>query len=147
MARMVPDTTFYPSPSMAMKAPPEAIAYVAMLNPDGGPDAFTAIDVNASSKSYGQQISRTKCPKLATSCNHFGWNACRLVPLPLLAARAHGTPVLIVPGLRSSRIQHLRYQSRPRHPAARQVIEPEEVDARTGYSRPHTTHCGPTAST
>src|SRR5438094_97360 len=38
MARMIPDTTFYPSPAMAMKAPPEAIAYVAVLNPDGGPD-------------------------------------------------------------------------------------------------------------
>ena len=45
MARMVPDTTFYPSPGMAMKAPPEAIAYVAMLNPNGGPDSLTAIDV------------------------------------------------------------------------------------------------------
>jgi hypothetical protein len=31
---------------MATKAPPEAIAYVAMLNPNGGPDAFTVVDVD-----------------------------------------------------------------------------------------------------
>jgi len=29
---LMPDPTFYPSPGMAMKAAPERIAYVAMLN-------------------------------------------------------------------------------------------------------------------
>jgi len=27
-----PDPTFYPSPKMAMQAPPETVAFVAMLN-------------------------------------------------------------------------------------------------------------------
>jgi methanethiol oxidase len=29
---LMPDPTFYPSPGMAMKAAPEQIAYVALLN-------------------------------------------------------------------------------------------------------------------
>jgi len=29
---MRPDPTFYPSPGMAMQAPPERLAYVALLN-------------------------------------------------------------------------------------------------------------------
>jgi selenium-binding protein 1 len=32
MTLMRPDPTFYPSPSMAMQAPPERLAYVALLN-------------------------------------------------------------------------------------------------------------------
>ena len=43
-----PDPSFYPSPKMAMQAPPEKLAYVALLNPnaalngngDGRPDAL-----------------------------------------------------------------------------------------------------------
>src|SRR3546814_19610346 len=31
----------------------------------------------------------------------------------------------------------------PRQPKIVKVIEPEELAARTGYSRPHTLHCGP----
>ncbi len=30
-----PDPTFYPSPKLAMLAPPEKLAYVAMLNANG----------------------------------------------------------------------------------------------------------------
>ncbi len=32
MPTLHPDPTFYPSPSMAMQAPPERLAYVALLN-------------------------------------------------------------------------------------------------------------------
>jgi 56kDa selenium binding protein (SBP56) len=33
MALLRPDPTFYPSPRLAMQAPPERLAYVAALNP------------------------------------------------------------------------------------------------------------------
>lgn len=33
MPRLLPDQSFYPSPTMAMQAPVETLAYVAMLNP------------------------------------------------------------------------------------------------------------------
>ena len=33
MAQWKPDPTFYPSPRLAIEAPPERLAYVTMLNP------------------------------------------------------------------------------------------------------------------
>jgi selenium-binding protein 1 len=50
---------------------------------------------------------------------------------------------LVVPGLRSSRIHILDVKPDARNPKLVKVIEPETVLARTGYSRPHTSHCGP----
>jgi len=50
---------------------------------------------------------------------------------------------LVVPGLRSSRIHIIDTKPDPRQPKIVKVIEPETVFARTGYSRPHTSHCGP----
>jgi hypothetical protein len=34
MATWTPDPTFYPSPRIALKAPPETFAYVAAFDPD-----------------------------------------------------------------------------------------------------------------
>jgi len=50
---LMPDPTFYPSPRMAMKAEPERIAYVAMLNVNGGKrDAMGVVDVDPRSGEY-----------------------------------------------------------------------------------------------
>ena len=48
MPKWKPDSTFYASPKLASEAPPEEIAYVAMLNPkhEGKPDALVVVDVN-----------------------------------------------------------------------------------------------------
>ena len=50
---------------------------------------------------------------------------------------------LIVPGLRSSRVHVIDTRPDPRNPRIVQVIEPDTIARVTGYSRPHTTHCGP----
>jgi selenium-binding protein 1 len=50
---------------------------------------------------------------------------------------------LVVPGLRSSRIYILDTKPDPRAPKVVKVIEPAELAEKTGYTRPHTTHCGP----
>jgi selenium-binding protein 1 len=50
---------------------------------------------------------------------------------------------LVVPGMRSSRIHILDTKPDPRNPQLVKVIDGEEVAKRTGYSRPHTAHCGP----
>ena len=50
---------------------------------------------------------------------------------------------LVVPGLRSSRIHILDTKPDPRQPKIVKVIEPEEIAEKTGYTRPHTVHCGP----
>src|SRR4051812_1350338 len=49
-----PDPTFYPSPKMAMQAPPEKLAYVAIVNPTnhGRPDALGVVDVENGSSGY-----------------------------------------------------------------------------------------------
>ena len=51
MAPMRPDPTFYPSPGMAMQAPAERLAYVALLNvgKNGKRDAMGVIDLDPSS--------------------------------------------------------------------------------------------------
>ena len=48
MALWKPDPTFYPSPKMAMQAPPENLAYVAVVNAkkNGRPDALGVVDVD-----------------------------------------------------------------------------------------------------
>jgi selenium-binding protein 1 len=143
MARILPDTTFYPSPSMATKAPPETLAYVAMLNPDGGPDALTTVDVKTSSKTYGKPISRVDMPGRGDELHHFGWNACSSCLCPYASHPHMERRYLIVPGLRSSRIHILDTKADPSNPRIVKVIEPAEMMAHSGYSRPHTTHCGP----
>jgi len=50
---------------------------------------------------------------------------------------------LIIPGLRSSRIYIVDTKPDPTSAKIHKVIEPEEVFKKTGYSRPHTVHCGP----
>ena len=46
MSLLRPDPTFYPSPKMAMQAPPERLAYVALINPTkkGRSDAIGVVD-------------------------------------------------------------------------------------------------------
>jgi selenium-binding protein 1 len=143
MAKLMPDTTFYPSPSLAMQAPPETLAYVAMLNPGGGPDALTVVDVDQTSKSYGRPVSQIDMPNTGDELHHFGWNACSSCLCPYAPHPHMERRFLLVPGLRSSRIHILDTKPDPSKPRLAKVIEAKEVAERTGYSRLHTTHCGP----
>jgi len=143
MARMVPDRTFYPSAAMAMTAPAETVAYIAMLNPTGGSDAMAVLDVDPSSKAFAHQIHQLDMPKTGDELHHFGWNACSSCLCPFAPHPHMERRYLIVPGLRSSRIHVLDTKADPHKPQLAKVIEPDEVMRRTGYSRPHTTHCGP----
>ena len=63
---------------------------------------------------------------------------CPYAPHPHLERR-----YLVVPGLRSSRMYIIDTKPDPRNPTIARVIQPEEIAKRTGYSRPHTSHCGP----
>ena len=57
---LMPDPTFYPSPGMAMKASPEHLAYVCLLNvgKNGKHDAMGVIDLEPHSPTYGQLVSQ-----------------------------------------------------------------------------------------
>jgi selenium-binding protein 1 len=128
---------------MAIKAPPETVAYVVMLNPSGGSDALAVLDVDPASKAYAQQVSQVDMPHPGDELHHFGWNACSSCLCPFASHPHMERRYLIVPGLRSSRIHILDTKADPRNPRLMKVIEPAELARRAGYSRPHTTHCGP----
>src|ERR1700682_352936 len=110
---LTPDPTFYPSPRLAMQAPAERLAYVALLNPahDGRPDGMAVVDVDPASSSYGRVVGRIDMPH---------------APHPHIERR-----YLITPGLRSSRIYVIDTKPDPRKPKIVKTIEPEEVAMRT----------------
>jgi selenium-binding protein 1 len=144
MARLTPDQSFYPSPAMAMEAAPETFAYVAMLNADPAtPDAMCVVDLEPASSTYGTIVSRLDMSAPGDELHHFGWNACSSCLCPYSPHPHMERRYLVVPGLRSSRIHILDTKPDPRAPRIVKVIGPEEVMKRTGYSRPHTSHCGP----
>lgn len=140
-----PDPTFYPSARLAMQAPPETLAYVATLNANGNgrPDALAVVDVDPKSPTYSTLVGRVEMPKAGDELHHFGWNACSSALCPYAPHPHLERRYLIVPGLRSSRIHVIDTKPDSRKPQIVKVIEPEEVAARAGYSRPHTIHCGP----
>lgn len=139
-----PDPTFYPSPQLATEAPPEELAYVVLLSPDGTrPDAMAVVDVDPESSSYGQQVGQTDMPNVGDELHHFGWNACSSHLCPW-ASHAHvERRFLVVPGINSSRIHILDTKGDPRNPEIVKVIEADELASKTGYASPHTVHCGP----
>ena len=147
MPLLRPDPTFYPSPRMAMEAPAEKLAYVALLDPTRKtrPDAMGVVDVDPQSATYSQLVGKVDMPNLGDEVHHYGWNACSSCLSPY-APHAHmERRYLVVPGLRSSRIHIIDTKPDPRNPKIVKVIEPETVAKRAGYSRVHTVHCGPDA--
>ncbi len=144
MAQWRPDPTFYPSPRHAMDAPTEDLAYVALLNPaKERPDAMGVVDVKPGSPTYGQLVGQVDMPNVGDELHHFGWNACSSHLCPY-APHAHAERrYLVVPGIHSSRIHILDTKKNPRQPEIVKVIEGETLAEKTGYSAPHTTHCGP----
>jgi methanethiol oxidase len=141
---MRPDPTFHATAKLAMQAPIEEFAYTVMLSPDfSQPDGLAVIDVNPASGTYGKIVHKVMMPSKGDEFHHFGWNACSSALSPLAGHAFLERRYLIVPGLRSSRIYVIDTKPDPRQASIHKIIEPEEVFAKTGYSRPHTIHCGP----
>ena len=144
MAQWKPDPTFYPSPKHAMQAAPEELAYVVMLDPTHRrPDALGVVDVKPDSNGHGRLVAQVDMPNTGDELHHFGWNACSASLCPYAPHPHVERRYLIVPGINSSRIHVIDTQPDPRRPTIVKVIEPETVMSRTGYSGPHTAHCGP----
>ncbi len=147
MATWTPDPTFYPTAKSAMDAPREELGYVAIMNPNGAnrPDALGVLDLDPESSSYGQLIGRLDLPNVGDELHHFGWNACSAALCPNMPHPHVERRYLLVPGLRSSRMYIVDTRPDPRSPQIVETIEPDELIERSGYSRPHTIHCGPDA--
>ena len=139
-----PDPTFHPSARLAMEAAPEEIAYTVLLSPDRTrPDALAVVDVDPQSATYGSVLYQLEMPFVGDELHHFGWNACSSALYPLAGHALLQRRYLIIPGIRSSRIYIVDTQPDPRRPTLFKTITPEEILRKTGYSRPHTVHCGP----
>ncbi|WP_157016026.1 selenium-binding family protein [Mesorhizobium xinjiangense] len=144
MANWQPDPSFYPSPRMAAKAPAERLAYVAAFDPDRQkPDAIAVVDVDPGSTTYARIVGQVEMPNAGDELHHFGWNACSSCLCPNAPHPHMERRYLVVPGLRSSRLHIIDTKPDPKNPQIVRIIEPEEIAERAGYSRLHTTHCGP----
>ena len=145
MSRMLPDPTFYASPTLAMEAPPEKLAYVALLAPEGNgkTDALGVVDTDPASSTYGKLVHRVEFPHAGNELHHFGWNACSSHLCPYVPHAHVERRYLVVPGTHSSRIHVVDTKPDPSRPTLVKVIEGEEVMEKTGYAYPHTVHCGP----
>lgn len=138
-----PDPTFYASPTLAAEAPREKLAYVALLNMNGGSDAIGVIDLDEKSPTRGEIVGRFDMPEPGDELHHFGWNACSSHLCPW-APHAHvERRYLVVPGIHSSNIYILDTKEDPRNPKLVKTISGAELKEKTGYSAPHTVHCGP----
>ncbi len=82
-------------------------------------------------------------PNVGDELHHFGWNACSSALCPWAPHPHVERRYFLVPGLRSSRIHVVDVKDDPVNPKIVKVIEADELAKRTGYSRPHTIHCGP----
>ena len=139
-----PDPTFYASPRLAAEAPAETLAYMVTFDREARrPDALLTIDVDPTSSSYGRSVGRLEMPNLGDELHHFGWNACSSALCPYAPHPHIERRYLLVPGLRSSRIYVVDTKPDPRQPRIVKTIEAEEIARHSGYSRPHTIHCGP----
>ncbi|MEM8646789.1 MAG: selenium-binding protein SBP56-related protein, partial [Pseudomonadota bacterium] len=141
---MRPDPTFHATAQLAMEAPVEEYAYMLMLSPDfSQPDALAVVDVKAGSEDFGKIVHTVTMPNTGDEFHHFGWNACSSALSPLTGHTFLERRFLIIPGLRSSRIYIIDTFPSPTQARIHKIIEPETIFRKTGYSRPHTIHCGP----
>jgi selenium-binding protein 1 len=115
-----------------------------LLSPDSSkPDALAVIDVKPGSPAFSKIVHTVTMPYKGDEFHHFGWNACSSALSPLTGHASLERRYLIIPGLRSSRIYVVDTKPDPTRAKIQKIIEPEEVFKKTGYSRPHTVHCGP----
>ncbi len=146
MARLRPDPSFYASPSLAAEAPPEDLAYVALLAAGGNGQPRRPRRRRHESRQpdlwppggpHGLPAWGERAPPFRLEC-------VQLPPLPLGAERPRRASL---PGRSrdslQSRIHILDTKPDPRRPALVKMIEGTEVMAKTGYAAPHTVHCGP----
>ncbi len=142
---MRPDPTFHASPKLAMEAPPENFAYTLLLSPDfSKPDALAVVDVKPGSPTYAQGRPHgddaeqgRRVPSLRLERLLVGAVAADWPRLPRAALPDHSRAC-------ARRASTSSTPSRdPTQAKIHKIIEPEEVFRKTGYSRPHTIHCGP----
>ena len=121
MPRLTPIKASIRRPRMAMAAEPEKLAYVAMLNPDPQkPDALAVVDLDPASSSYGQLDRPGGHARHRRRAASLRLERVQLVPVPVLAAPAHGAALPGGAGHALVAHPHPRHQARSAQAAARE---------------------------
>ena len=120
-------------------------AYTLMLSPDfSQPDGLAVIDVNPDIAGYSQVVHTVIMPNKGDEFHHFGWNACSSVALAAHRACVSGAALPDHSG--HAVVADYIVDTKPvadRRPRSTRSSSPRRSSAKTGYSRPHTIHCGP----
>ena len=144
-----PDPTFYPSPASAAEAPGRE----AGLRRHAQHGHRTATGAPTRSPSSTSTPARRRYGTVDRPARHAERRR-RAAPLRLERLLARAVPVGAAPARRAplpararacARRASTSSTSRPTRStrSSSRTIEPEELHHRTGYSRPHTIHCGP----
>mmetsp|Transcript_19144 Transcript_19144/g.41321 ORF Transcript_19144/g.41321 Transcript_19144/m.41321 type:complete len:475 (+) Transcript_19144:158-1582(+) len=116
----------------------EKLLYIPAIVPDHSrPDYLVTVDVDPSSPSFSQVIHRLPFPYKGDELHHSGWNACSSCYGDASASRK----LLILPALASGRIYAVDTDSDPLAPKLHKVVEPHDIQDKTGLSYLHTSHC------
>ncbi|KAK1294705.1 Selenium-binding protein 1 [Acorus calamus] len=130
----------YATPIEAMSGPRESLIYVTCVYNGTGkqkPDYLATVDLDPNSPTYSKVIHRLPMPYVNDELHHSGWNSC---------SSCHGDPsavrrFLVLPSLLSSRIYVIDTEKNPRAPQLHKVVEPADIEQKTGLAFPHTSHC------
>jgi 56kDa selenium binding protein (SBP56) len=86
------DPPIYPDSKLAMQVPAERYAYVAALDPDhkSHSDALLVVDVDPTSRSFGEVPERADLPDIGDELHHFGLERVQFGVVPLVSGSAYG---------------------------------------------------------
>ncbi|XP_074656670.1 methanethiol oxidase-like [Tubulanus polymorphus] len=131
----------YRTPLEAMKGPREKLIYVSCIRrktPSAHlPDYMATVDVDPTSSTYCQVISRATTTHLEDELHHSGWNVCSSCHGDTEKARKY----IIFPTIEGDRVYLFDTKTDPRSPKLHKVVEAEDILEKTGLSTLHTSHC------
>ncbi len=143
------DPTFYRTPHAAAAAAPENWPNVAAFDPPAASRtplrSSTAIPIRRATAvwSGGANCRRPETNSTISAGTHA---RVRCVTKAMTSTAVWNGAICSCRVIRSSNTYVLDTKPDPRNPMLEHTIEAGELAAKAGYSRPHTVHCGPAAS-
>ena len=102
------------------------------------------LDLEPGSAPTASSSAALDMPNVGDELHHFGWNACSSALCPWAPHPHVERRYLLVPGPALVADPRPRRQGRPaRARSSPRSSRPRRSPSKTGYSRPHTVHCGP----
>jgi methanethiol oxidase len=120
----------------------EKLAYVALLNPAASGRTPSASSTSTRLAAYGTLVGQADMPVARRRAAPLRLERVQLAPVRLCAAPHMERRYLVVPGI-AHRASRSSTRSRTRAAGAGQGHRRRDDRGRTGYTTPHTTHCGP----